>query len=52
MVDSVHRIQITLTLEPHVEPIRGVLIVDDRPTTFSGWLELAALIDAARRLYS
>jgi hypothetical protein len=36
-----------LEVEVGSEPIRGVLVADGRPAPFSGWMELAAVLDAA-----
>jgi hypothetical protein len=43
------RVQLEMELDPGSDPIRGTLADSEgKPHPFSGWIELAALIERAR----
>ena len=39
---------LTIRFEPGVEPIAGAIVADGEELIFSGWLQLASLIDRLR----
>ena len=41
---------LTIRLDPAAGPISGVLVAGGSPRPFSGWIQLAALIDSLRPL--
>lgn len=47
MADAPEPEWLTIRLEPGVNPIGGVVVSKEGETSFTGWIELAGLIESA-----